>query len=50
LAYEFNVGGLQATSTVVGKFDGAKLEGTYSTKSAEGAAVDQGTFKTTLEK
>jgi hypothetical protein len=50
LAYEFNVGGLQATSTVVGKFDGAKLEGTYSTKSSEGAAVDQGTFKTTLEK
>jgi len=50
LAYEFNVGGLQATSTVVGKFDGAKLEGTYSTKSAEGAAVDQGTFKTALEK
>jgi hypothetical protein len=50
LAYEFNVGGLQATSTVAGKFDGAKLEGTYSTKSSEGAAVDQGTFKTTLEK
>jgi hypothetical protein len=50
LAYEFNIGGLQATSTVVGKFDGAKLEGTYSTKSSEGAAVDQGTFKTTLEK
>lgn len=50
LAYEFNVGGLQATSTVVGKFDGPKLEGTYSTKSAEGAAVDQGTFKTTLDK
>lgn len=50
LAYEFNIGGLQATSTVAGKFDGAKLEGTYSTKSAEGAAVDQGTFKTTLEK
>jgi hypothetical protein len=50
LAYEFNVGGLQATSTVAGKFDGGKLEGTYSTKSAEGAAVDQGTFKTALEK
>lgn len=50
LAYEFNIGGLQATSTVVGKFDGAKLEGTYTTKSAEGAPVDQGTFKTTLEK
>jgi hypothetical protein len=50
LAYEFNVGGLQATSTVAGKFDGAKLEGTYTTKSAEGAAVDQGTFKTVLEK
>lgn len=50
LAYEFNLGGLQATSTVAGKFDGAKLEGTYSTKSAEGAAVDQGTFKTALEK
>jgi hypothetical protein len=50
LAYEFNVGGLQATSTVVGKFDSGKLEGTYTTKSAEGAAVDQGTFKTTLDK
>jgi hypothetical protein len=50
LAYEFNVSGLQATSTVVGKFDGAKLEGSYTTKSAEGAAVDQGTFKTTLNK
>jgi hypothetical protein len=45
LAYEFNVSGLQATSTVAGKFDAGKLEGTYSTKSAEGAAVDQGTFK-----
>jgi hypothetical protein len=50
LAYEFNVGGLQATSTVTGKFDGDKLEGKYSTKSAEGADVDQGTFKTTLAK
>lgn len=50
LAYEFNIGGLQATSTVAGKFDGPKLEGTYSTKSAEGAAVDQGTFKTSLVK
>jgi hypothetical protein len=50
LAYEFNVGGLQATSTVVGKFDGAKLEGSYSTKSSEGAPVDKGTFKTTLDK
>ncbi len=50
LAYEFNIGGLQATSTVAGKFDGAKLEGTYTTKSSEGAAVDQGTFKTALEK
>ncbi|HEY6273364.1 MAG TPA: hypothetical protein VIX19_15395 [Terriglobales bacterium] len=50
LAYEFNVGGLQATSTVTGKFDGDKLEGKYSTKSAEGADVDQGTFKTTLTK
>lgn len=50
LAYEFNVGGLQATSTVAGKFDGSKLEGTYTTKSSEGAAVDQGTFKTTLAK
>ncbi|HLW51850.1 MAG TPA: hypothetical protein VKW06_03315 [Candidatus Angelobacter sp.] len=50
LAYEFNIGGLQATSTVTGKFDGTKLEGTYTTKSSEGAAVDQGTFKTTLAK
>jgi len=50
LAYEFNLGGLQATSTVAGKFDGSKLEGTYSTKSAEGAAVDQGTFKTAITK
>jgi hypothetical protein len=50
LAYEFNIGGLQATSTVAGKFDGDKLEGKYSTKSAEGADVDQGTFKTTLSK
>ncbi len=50
LAYEFNIGGLQATSTVAGKFDGGKLEGTYTTKSSEGAAVDQGTFKTALEK
>lgn len=50
LAYEFNISGLQATSTVAGKFDGSKLEGTYSTKSAEGAAVDQGTFKTSLTK
>lgn len=50
LAYEFNISGLQATSTVAGKFDGPKLEGTYSTKSAEGAAVDQGTFKTSLTK
>ena len=50
LAYEFNISGLQATSTVVGKFDGSKLEGTYSTKSSEGAAVDQGTFKTALTK
>lgn len=50
LAYEFNLGGLQATSTVAGQFDGEKLEGKYSTKSAEGADVDQGTFKTTLTK
>lgn len=50
LAYEFNISGLQATSTVAGKFDGPKLEGTYTTKSSEGAAVDQGTFKTTLVK
>lgn len=50
LAYEFNISGLQATSTVAGKFDGDKLEGKYSTKSAEGADVDQGTFKTTLTK
>lgn len=50
LAYEFNIGGLQATSTVAGKFEGEKLDGKYSTKSAEGADVDQGTFKTTLSK
>lgn len=50
LAYEFNLGGLQATSTVAGKFEGEKLEGKYSTKSAEGADVDQGTFKTALTK
>jgi hypothetical protein len=50
LAYEFNISGLQATSTVAGKFEGSKLEGTYSTKSAEGAAVDQGTFKTAIAK
>jgi hypothetical protein len=50
LAYEFNLGGLQATSTVAGKFEGEKLEGKYSTKSAEGADVDQGTFKTALSK
>jgi hypothetical protein len=50
LAYEFNLGGLQATSTVAGKFDGDRLEGKYSTRSAEGADVDQGTFKTALAK
>lgn len=50
LAYEFNISGLQATSTVAGKFDGEKLEGSYTTKSSEGAAVDQGTFKTALRK
>jgi hypothetical protein len=50
LAYEFNISGLQATSTVAGKFEGSKLEGTYSTKSSEGAAVDQGTFKTAATK
>jgi hypothetical protein len=50
LVYEFNVSGLQATSTVSGKFDGGKLEGQYTTKSSEGASVDQGTFKATLEK
>jgi hypothetical protein len=50
LVYDFNVSGLQATSTVTGQFDGTNLEGQYSTKSAEGASVDQGTFKTALEK
>jgi hypothetical protein len=50
LAYEFNLGGLQATSTVDGKFDGDKLEGKYTTRSSEGVDVDQGTFKTTLAK
>jgi hypothetical protein len=50
LVYDFNLSGLQATSTVTGQFDGTKLEGQYSTKSAGGASVDQGTFKTALEK
>ena len=49
--YEFEFGDNKLQSRIEAKIDGEKLEGTYRTKAlANGAAVDQGTFKAAREK
>lgn len=50
VAYDFTLGDLKARSTIVGKIDGANLEGDYTTKGEDGSSVDAGTWKATLEK
>jgi hypothetical protein len=50
LVYDFSVSGFEAESTVTGQLKGASLEGTYSTKGADGSHVDDGTWKVAIEK
>jgi hypothetical protein len=48
MAYDFDLQGTKLTSAAVGTLSGKALGGTYKT-SAEGTAVDEGTWKTTLQ-
>lgn len=48
MAYDFDLQGAKLTSSAVGTLKGKTLEGTYKT-TAEGAAVDEGTWKTTAQ-
>jgi hypothetical protein len=50
VVYDFSVSGLEAESTITGQLKGASLEGTYSTKGADGSHVDDGTWKAALAK
>lgn len=50
LVYDFSVSGFEAQSTITGQLKGATLEGTYSTKGADGSHVDDGTWKASLAK
>ncbi|HLJ89301.1 MAG TPA: hypothetical protein VKZ53_20955 [Candidatus Angelobacter sp.] len=50
IVYDFSVSGLDATSTISGQLNGAKLEGKYSTKGADGSSVDQGTWNASPQK
>jgi hypothetical protein len=45
VVYDFSVSGLEAESTITGQLKGSALEGTYSTKGADGSHVDDGTWK-----
>jgi hypothetical protein len=45
MAYDFDLEGTRLTSSIAGTLKGKTLEGTYKT-TAEGAAVDEGTWKT----
>src|SRR5215467_11162795 len=45
LAYDFEVSGFTARSTVVGTIKGSDMEGKYTTKASDGSAVDEGTWK-----
>lgn len=47
-AYDFDIQGTKLQSSGEGTAKGKALEGTYKT-TADGAAVDQGTWKTTLQ-
>ncbi len=48
MAYDFDLQGTKLQSAGEGALKGKTLEGTYKT-SADGAAIDQGTWKTTLQ-
>ncbi len=48
MAYDFDLQGMKLSSAGEGTLKGKTLEGTYKT-SADGAAIDQGTWKTTLQ-
>ncbi len=50
LVYDFSVSGFEAQSTITGQLKGTTLEGTYSTKGADGSHVDDGTWKASLAK
>lgn len=50
VVYDFSVSGLEAESTITGQLKGSTLEGTYSTKGADGSHVDDGTWKASLAK
>jgi hypothetical protein len=50
VVYDFSVSGLEAESTITGQLKGTTLEGTYSTKGADGSHVDDGTWKASLAK
>jgi len=50
VVYDFSVSGWQAESTITGQLKGSTLEGTYSTKGADGSHVDDGTWKASLAK
>jgi hypothetical protein len=50
VVYDFSVSGLQAESTITGQLKGSTLEGSYSTKGADGSHVDDGTWKASLAK
>jgi hypothetical protein len=48
MVYDFDLEGTKLTSAAIGTLKGKTLEGTYKT-TAEGAAVDEGTWKTTAQ-
>lgn len=50
VAYDFNINGLKARSTVVGQINGTELSGDYSTQGEDGSSVDAGTLKASLVK
>jgi hypothetical protein len=50
VAYDFNINGLKARSTVVGQIKGTDLSGDYSTTGEDGSSVDAGTLKASLVK
>ena len=49
IVYQFDLQETRLESTATGQLNGNKLDGTYSTKVvADGSAVDEGTWKTTV--
>ncbi|HWZ45865.1 MAG TPA: hypothetical protein VNW97_20500 [Candidatus Saccharimonadales bacterium] len=50
LVYDFEIASIRAQSTVSGEIKGQEISGKFHTLGADGADVDQGTFKVSLTK